>query len=68
MPFRLLTRNEVANRIGVTGATLRRWEVSGRSPVTPRKFVRSGRVIYHEDDVEKLTAWARRRNRPQHGR
>lgn len=47
---KLLTPLEVAERLGITPATVRRWANEGRLPA-----VRLGRLIrFHPDDIDAL--------------
>ena len=55
-----LRRREVAKALGISEQTLYRWEKNGRSPVKPKRLVRTRELLYQESDVEKLRAWMNR--------
>jgi len=52
-----MTRNEVAKVIGVTPATIYRWEKRGISPANPKRHLRTKQLIYSDDDRAKLQAF-----------
>jgi transcriptional regulator with XRE-family HTH domain len=53
----VIRRKELADRLGVWPNTIWRWEKKGKSPVKPKKLVRTGEVVYSEDDVKVLKQW-----------
>lgn len=53
----LLTREQIAERVGVTPTTIYRWEKRGISPVTPIRLMRTNQLRYPEEAVAKLLAF-----------
>jgi DNA-binding XRE family transcriptional regulator len=53
----LLTRQDVAKRIGVSTTTIYRWEKNNISPVVPTRIRRTNELRYTEEDVKKLQAF-----------
>jgi len=56
----LLTRKDLAEKIGKTPNTIWRYEKDGRAPVQPIKMEYNGEVRYPEDAVEAYLAWMNR--------
>lgn len=54
---KVLRRADVAKEIGVSPATILRWEKRGISPVTPKRLVRTRQLLYSEDDIPKYREW-----------
>ncbi|HEY3917358.1 MAG TPA: hypothetical protein VGL83_06180 [Stellaceae bacterium] len=52
-----LTRAQVAEGIGFDPNTIWRWEDKGISPVTPTRDLRTGRLFYPEDSIDKFKDW-----------
>lgn len=52
----LMNRTKLAERLGFSPDTIKRWEDEGISPVFPEKKL-NGRIEYTEDDLEKIRLW-----------
>ena len=63
-----LHRKEVAKELGISEQTLYRWEKEGRSPVTPKRLLRTRELLYQQSDVETLRAWMDRTEEAEIGR
>lgn len=59
-----LTRAQVAEGIGVDPNTILRWEKRHISPVTPMRDLRTRRLFYPEDAIEKFQEWLSRQRVP----
>lgn len=53
----VIRRKELAERLKVRPNTIWRWEKSGKSPVKPKKLLRTGEVVYSEEDVAAYEKW-----------
>ena len=53
----LIRRKDLAVRLNVKPNTIWRWEKARRSPVRPRKSVRTGEITYTEEDAKALENW-----------
>jgi transcriptional regulator with XRE-family HTH domain len=50
-------RKDLAKRLGVWPNTIWRWEKANKSPVKPKKLVRTNQVVYTEEDAKTLEKW-----------
>jgi DNA-binding transcriptional MerR regulator len=52
-----ITQTETAKRLGVSKSTLSRWRKYFTLPVHPGLMIRTGMLLYREEDVQRLRDW-----------
>ena len=56
------TIGQVAEKVGVSPQTLRRWEIEGFIPVAKRKFINRWRV-WTEEDIQTIEQFVKHRSK-----